>query len=93
MDTVDPARFLFASFVVLALLALLAIVLKRYGNRFSSANMFSMNQGKGRIAILETQYIDTKSKLLLIKRDDIEHLVLIGDGKATVIESGIKRNE
>lgn len=93
MDTVDPARFLFASFVVLALLALFAIILKRYGNKFSGAKMFAINQTSGRIAILETQYIDPKSKLLLIKRDDIEHLVLIGDGKATVIESGIKRNE
>jgi flagellar protein FliO/FliZ len=92
MDTVDPARFLFASFVVLALLALLAIVLRRYGNNFSGTKLFAMNQKSGRIAIVEAQYIDPKSKLLLIKRDDIEHLVLIGDGKAIVIESGIKRD-
>lgn len=93
MDTVDPVRFLFASFVVLGLLALLAVFLKRYGNKFSGAKLFAMNQTKGRISILEMQYIDHKSKLLLIKRDDIEHLVLIGDGKATIIEAGIKRNE
>lgn len=92
MDTVDPARFLFASFFVLALLALFTVVLKYYANKSFGRKFFAVNQTQARISILEMQYIDHKSKLLLIKRDDVEHLVLIGDGKATIIESGIKRD-
>lgn len=97
MDTVDPARFIFASFFVLGLLGLLAVGLKRYNNKsfgqkLFGAKLFSINQTKGRIVVVETQHIDHKSKLLLVKRDDVEHLLLVSDGKATVIESGIKHN-
>jgi hypothetical protein len=30
---------------------------------------------------------------MLIRRDDVEHLVIVGPGSETVIESGIKRPE
>lgn len=94
MDTIDPTRFIFASFFVLGLLGLLAVSLRYYTNKSFGSKLFSLNANKddGRIAIVETRYIDHKSKLLLVKRDDIEHLLLITDGKTTIIESGIKRN-
>lgn len=92
MDTVDSSRFIFASFFVLGLLGLLAVVLKRYSQKSFGQKFFTLNQAKGRIAIVEMQHIDHKSKLLLVKRDEVEHLLLVGDGKATVIESGIKHN-
>lgn len=100
MDTVDPVRFIFASFFVLGLLGLLAVALRQYGqksfgkkisgNKFFGAKLFTLNQEEGRLTIIETQYIDHKSKLILVKRDDVEHLLLISDGKATIIEAGIK---
>lgn len=95
MDTVNPAQFVFASFVVLGLLGLLAVGLRYYsqktlGTKIFSAKLFAAGQNKGRIVIIEIQHIDHKSKLLLIRRDEIEHLLLVGDGKTLVIESGIK---
>jgi hypothetical protein len=100
MDTVDPVRFIFASFFVLGLLGLLAVGLKHYGqksfgknfsgNKFFGAKLFTLNQETGRLSIIETQYIDHKTKLVLVKRDDVEHLLLVSDGKATIIEAGIK---
>lgn len=95
MDTVDPIRFVFASFFVLGLLGLLAVFLKYYGKKtfgqkVFSGKLFALNHGAGRVTIVETQYIDAKSKLLLVKRDDVEHLLLVSEGKATVVESGIK---
>jgi hypothetical protein len=84
MDLVNPAQFIYASFVVLGLLGLLALVLKYYSNRGF------VSKTSGRVAVVETQYIDHKNKLLLVKRDEVEHLLLISDGKATIIESGIK---
>ncbi len=92
MDTIDPARFIFASFFVLGLLGLMAVGLKYYGQKTLGSKLFSVNNSQGRVAILETQYIDHKSKILLVKRDDVEHLLLISDGKTTIIESGIKRD-
>ena len=92
MDTVDPTRFIFASFFVLGLLGLLAIVLKHYSQKSFGQKFFVVTQTKGRISVVETRRIDHKSKLILIKRDDVEHLLLVGDGKSTLIESGIKYN-
>lgn len=90
MDTVDPARFIFASFFVLGLLALLALILKRYGQKNFGAKLFAPGQAGGRISIVETRYLDAKSKLVLVKRDGVEHLLLLSDGRATMIESGIE---
>lgn len=92
MDTVDPARFIFASFFVLGLLGLFAVCLKYYGKKTFGQKFFAANQGAGRLTIIETKYVDNKSKLVLIKRDDIEHLLLVGDGNTTIIESGIKKD-
>lgn len=86
MDTVDPFRFLNASFFVLGLLGLFGVFLKRFGQKSFLKNC----QQSGRLSVLETRYIDAKSKLVLIKRDGVEHLLLLGDGKAMVIEAGIK---
>ncbi len=96
MDTVNPVQFIFASFFVLGLLGLMAVVLKYYSQKSLGKSPFASKlfagQSQGRIAILETQHIDHKSKLLLVKRDDVEHLLLLGDGKALIIESGIKQD-
>jgi hypothetical protein len=98
MDTIDPIRFIFASFFVLGLLGLFAMLLKRFGQKsFIQAFQTKFGQEKfgkiGRLAVLETRYIDAKSKLLLIKRDEVEHLLLISEGKAIAIETGIKNEQ
>ena len=95
MDTVDPARFIFASFFILGLLGLFAVLLKYYGKKISgqwglNQSVFSGFTGEkksGRLAIIETIYIDNKSKVVLLKRDSAEHLVLLSDGKPLLIES------
>jgi hypothetical protein len=84
MDVVNPAQFIFASFLVLGLLGLLAVVLKYYSSKGF------VSKSSGRVAVVETHYIDHKNRILLVKRDDVEHLLLISEGKATIIESGIK---
>jgi len=83
MDTIDPTRFIFASFFVLGLLGVFAVALKKFGQK----SMLSKYAQTGRINVLETRYIDGKTKLVLIKRDNVEHLLLIGDGKAITIEA------
>ena len=42
-----------------------------------------------RLAVVESAPLDGKRRLVLIRRDDTEHLVLIGAETALVIESGI----
>ncbi|MEE9375697.1 MAG: hypothetical protein V3V04_05125 [Rhizobiaceae bacterium] len=45
-----------------------------------------------RLAITDAALIDERRKLVLVRRDDVEHLVLIGGASDLVIESNIRRN-
>jgi flagellar protein FliO/FliZ len=79
-------RFALALILVLGLIALLAWLLRRFG--------MGMKMSKGRrLGILEVQMLGPRHRLMLIRRDDVEHLVIVGPGSETVIESGIKRPE
>jgi len=85
MDTVDPLRFIAALLFVIGLIGAVAFLFKRYAPAYMGVN----KDIAGRIHILETRYIDPKRKLVLIRRDQMEHLLLCADGRETVIESGI----
>jgi len=91
MDTIDPTRFVFASLFILGMLGIFALALKKFGQKSFLQKSFLQKYGQvGRLTVLETRYIDAKSKLVLVKRDDAEHLLLIGDGKTLVIEKRIR---
>lgn len=86
MEIVSVLQSVFALVFVLCLIGLISILLRKY----SSLRLSSRISGKkGRISITDATVIDSKRKLVLIRRDDIEHLILLGD-KDIVIESGIK---
>jgi len=42
-----------------------------------------------RLATVETLALDGKRRLLLIRRDDVEHLVILGPSTETVVERNI----
>lgn len=98
MDTIDPARFIFASFFILGLLGLFAVFLKYYGKKISGQNFlspsifsgFAGEKKSGRLAIIETIYIDNKSKIVLLRLDDVEHLLLVGENNTIIVESRIE---
>jgi flagellar protein FliO/FliZ len=72
---------------LLAVLALLA-VFGWLARRFGFGRSFAAG-GKRRLAVIEMLPIDGKRRLVLLRRDGTEHLVLLGAESATVIESGI----
>ncbi len=84
MDTVDPLRVIFAFTLVLGLLGLLAFGLKRFG---ASQLMLGNKKQEGRLRVLEVRYIDPRRKLVLVARDRRQHLLLLADGRETVVES------
>jgi flagellar protein FliO/FliZ len=91
MDTVDLPRFILAFMVVLGLIGLLAFVLKRYDG--IAKKLLHDKTGSGRLEVVEMRPLDSKRKLALVRRDGVEHLLLLADGRETVVESGIKRDE
>ena len=44
-----------------------------------------------RIGLVEAAYVDGKRRLLLVRRDNVEHLVLTGGPVDVVLETGIPR--
>lgn len=53
-----------------------------------------MPHGSGpRLAVLDSTAVDANRRLVLVRRDDVEHLILIGGPSDLVIESGIGRKK
>ncbi|HWM32283.1 MAG TPA: hypothetical protein VNO69_11375 [Methyloceanibacter sp.] len=73
---------------VVALIALLVWAFKVFFGRSSSPGFLKARER--RLAVIETATIDTHRKLVLLRRDDVEHLMVIGGPVDMVIESGIR---
>ena len=83
MDIIAPyMNYILIALVVIAILILLVIVMRAFGGRVRG------RKGK-RLGISEYKEIDKSRRLLLIRRDDVEHLVMIGGGQSLVIEQNI----
>lgn len=78
-------KFISAFAFVLAMMFLLSWVLKRMGLPGHSL----LPSGKRRLKIVEFLPIDHRRRLVLVRRDDKEHLLVLGVGGETVVESNI----
>ena len=87
MDLDVYLRFVVALVFVLALIGAVAWVGRRFGfvGRIGTART-----GARRIGVVEAVSIDAKRRLVLVKRDDMEHLVLLGPSSEVVVEAGIR---
>lgn len=74
---------------VLALMGLLAFALKKLN---LAGPAITVGQ-KRRLKVLEVMSLDARRRLMIIKRDDKEHLVILGANSETVIESGFSSQE
>lgn len=84
LDPLYYLRFALALGVVLALIAGLAWVLRR-----TSLGRAAIGRS-GRIGVVESASVDPRRKLVLIRRDGYEHLLLLGATSELVIETGIR---
>lgn len=75
---------------VLALMGGLALLLKKLG---LSGALPTTAQKEKRLKLLEALPLDGRRKLLLLKRDNQEHVILIGGNTDIVIESNIKSTD
>lgn len=89
MEFVDFGRFFWSFAFVLGLLGLLALLMRRYG----SSALRIKPKSEARVEILETLPLDSRFRLLLIRRDDVEHLIVKGPETVQVIETGIPHRE
>ena len=87
MDFAEYLRFFLALGFVLVLIAILAALVRRsgLGDRLAVAK----TTGERRLDLIEVRPIDSKRKLVLLRRDDREHLVLLGNSQDLLVESDI----
>ena len=82
------ARFFIAFLVVLALIGLTAWLVRRFGaNRLGSA----ARGRQPRLAVIDAATVDGRRRLVLIRRDNTEHLLMIGGPTDVVVETNIVR--
>lgn len=84
MDVIDLWRY-FGALLLVAGLAGFAIVATR---RFGVPGLIKP-QNNRRVRIVESVMLSARQRLCLIRRDNVEHLVLIGPEGASVIERNI----
>ena len=84
MDLIDIARYLAALLLVLALVGGAGLAVRRFG-----MPGFVKAQGVRRLAIVETLMIGPRQRLYILRRDNVEHLVLAGPDRTTLLEAGI----
>ena len=74
---------------VIALILGLALLVKRYALPNSPNNPLFKRNSKRRLEMIEQLPLDHKSRLVLIRRDDQEHLLMLGQTSDLVIETNI----
>jgi flagellar protein FliO/FliZ len=90
MDLNIYLRFVVALVFVLALIGVVAWA----GRRMGFLGQVTMRRGgAGRIGVVEAVTIDAKRRLVLVRRDGVEHLVLLGPTTELLLESGIKAGD
>ena len=83
MDFLDPyMNYIIIAGVVVVALILLMLIMRAIGGRTRG------RRGK-RLGVSEFRELDKSRRLVLVRRDDVEHLILIGGGQSLVIEQGI----
>lgn len=86
MDIIDFGRYFGALLLVIGLVGFAA-----YGARRFKLPGFIKPLGKRRLEIVESLSISPRQRLVLIRRDGVEHLVAFSDGGASLIESNIAK--
>jgi flagellar protein FliO/FliZ len=81
--------FLFAFIAVLALIGVAAWLVRRFATNRLGANP---NRGRmPRLAVIDAAAVDGRRRLVLVRRDNVEHLLMIGGPTDIVVEPNIVR--
>ncbi|MGH6768557.1 MAG: hypothetical protein ACRECO_05995, partial [Xanthobacteraceae bacterium] len=82
-------RFFFAFVIVLGLIGGTAYLVRRFGTDRLGA---STSRGRQpRLAVIDAAAVDGRRRLILIRRDNVEHLLMIGGPTDVVVEPNIVR--
>src|SRR5450631_531533 len=88
-QSMQALTFVFAFVAVLALIGVAAWLVRRFaGSRLGT----TANRGRmPRLAVIDAAAVDGRRRLVLVRRDNVEHLLMIGGPTDIVVEPNIVR--
>ena len=84
MEFIDVLRYFGALLLVLAMVAGAGLLARRFG-----VPGVTRAATEKRLAVVETLMVGPRQRLIILRRDNVEHLLLSGPDGASIIESGI----
>ncbi|TIR65756.1 MAG: hypothetical protein E5X24_25710, partial [Mesorhizobium sp.] len=78
------------TFAALVLLVVVLLVIKVVRNLTFGTFVAGGRNRKTRLAVMDATAVDSHRRLVLVRRDDIEHLILIGGPTDVVVERDIR---
>ncbi|HEY0106352.1 MAG TPA: flagellar biosynthetic protein FliO [Rhizomicrobium sp.] len=84
MDVIDFARYIGALALVLGLVGAAGLAARRFG-----LSALVKPAATRRLAVVETLMVGPRQRLLIVRRDGVEHLLLAGPDGTTVVEAAI----
>ena len=85
----SPITFIVAFIVVLALIGVAAWLVRRFANSRIGSN--TQRGRMPRLAVIDAAAVDGRRRLVLVRRDNVEHLLMIGGPTDIVVEPNIVR--
>lgn len=85
----SPITFIVAFIVVLALIGVAAWLVRRFATTRLGAN--TQRGRMPRLAVIDAAAVDGRRRLVLVRRDNVEHLLMIGGPTDIVVEPNIVR--
>jgi hypothetical protein len=93
MSELGPFEIASIAIAAVVVLGVAALVLRVavFGRRKGRKHERIEHHGDGRIAVLETTDIDERRKLVLVRCDDVEHLIVVGGPADLLVESDVRK--
>jgi hypothetical protein len=91
LEASTAVTYVIAFAIIFVLLTLFALVLRRLTGRRSMLSGQGGRTRQPRLGIVDVYDLDRQRQLILLRRDNVEHLLLIGGPNDVVIETNIVR--
>jgi len=86
----DLNTLILAVAAILFVIAIGALVVWAFRTFFGGGSYGFLRSRDRRLGVVETASVDQLRKLILIRRDDVEHLIMIGGPVDMVVETSIR---
>ncbi|MCC0805767.1 hypothetical protein FPV16_05940 [Methylobacterium sp. W2] len=86
-----PLQFLIIFVVIFAVLAAIVLIFRRFSGRGMALSKSGPRGRQPRLGIVDIYELDRQRQLILLRRDNVEHLLLVGGPNDVIVERNIHR--